>query len=605
MRHVSRRDFLLGAAGSAVLGLPGAAALAQSPDRFDLVIKGGEVLDPGRKLRARRDIGIRNAVIAALEPDIPDARAKQLLDARGKLVLPGLIDMHAHVYPQVSALGLPADELVPYTATTTYVSAGDAGANTFSALKHYIAAQARSRIYAFVHISSIGLSGFPVGEMLNIDYADVDLAAKTLVENPELVLGIKVRETVEVVGANGLEPLKRAILACERSGVRGARVMCHIGNAPGELSALLDLLRPGDILTHAYSGAGNNTVRDGKVLAAAIAAKKRGVVIDVGHGGGSFDYTVAEPAIQQGFTPDTIGSDIHAVSGNTPGMPYLPWVMSKFLNLGFSLEQVVAMATSAPAKIIGRLDKLGTLAVGAPADVSILELVEGPVDFVDTRKNARKGNRHLKPVATVRAGRPFGRPSLARRERLAQEKETEQGRHDETHLRDRDHHARLRALHALDHESEGEGENDRGPRRVAQRGAGRPDSGVDRAGERGGERDHHDALRGDHRRGVRARLQSELVDEVADADGRGGDQHARERRPALAPPGRVPGSRCAEQQPDRGERERDARDLVPRERFAEQQDRERRGEDEAQAENRRVDADRAGSQAVREIVEAD
>src|SRR5712691_9326192 len=255
-----------------------------------------------------------------------------------------------------------------------------------------------------------GRSGFPVGEMLNIDYADVDQAAKTLAENPELVLGIKVRETVEVVGTNGLEPLRRAILACERSGVRGARVMCHIGNAPGELSALLDLLRPGDILTHAYSGAGNNTVRDGKVLAAALAAKKRGVLIDVGHGGGSFDYTVAEPAIAQGFTPDTIGSDIHAVSGNTPGMPYLPWVMSKFLNLGFSLEQVVAMATAAPARIIGKVDKLGTLAVGAPADVSILELVEGPVDFVDTRKNSRKGSRYLKPIATVRAGRPFGRP---------------------------------------------------------------------------------------------------------------------------------------------------------------------------------------------------
>src|SRR5205814_52699 len=274
-----------------------------------------------QKLRARRDVGIRNALIAALEPEIPDTRAKQLLDAKGKLVLPGLIDMHAHVYPQVSALGLPADELVPYTATTTYVSAGDAGANTFSALKHYIVAQARSRIYAFVHISSIGLSGFPVGEMLNIDYADVDQAAKTLAENPELVLGIKVRESVDVVGANGLEPLKRAIA--------------------------------------------------------------------------------------QGFTPDTIGSDIHAVSGNTPGMPYLPWVMSKFLNLGFSLEQVVAMATAAPAKIIGRLDRLGTLAIGAPADVSILELVEGPVDFVDTRKNSRKASRHLKPVAKVHAGRPF------------------------------------------------------------------------------------------------------------------------------------------------------------------------------------------------------
>jgi dihydroorotase len=402
-----RRDFLIGsAAGGTLLAF---GALAQA-DKFDLVIKGGEVLDPSQKLRARRDIGIRNAVIAALEPEIADARAKQLMDAKGKLVVPGLVDMHAHVYPGVSALGLPADELVPYTATTTYVSAGDAGANTFSALKHYIVGQARSRVYAFVHISSIGLAGFPVGEMLNIDYADVDQAAKTLAENHELVLGVKVRESLDVVGTNGLEPLKRAVLACERSGVKGARVMCHIGNAPGDLGALLDTLRSGDILTHSYSGAGNNTVQNGKLIAAALAAKKRGVIIDVGHGGGSFDYTVAEPAIQQGLVPDTIGSDIHAVSGNTPGMPYLPWVMSKFLNMGFSLEQVVSMATSAPAKIINRLDKLGTLAVGAPADVAILELVEGPVEFVDTRKNTRKGDKYLKPVATVRAGRPFGRP---------------------------------------------------------------------------------------------------------------------------------------------------------------------------------------------------
>src|SRR6266702_4109082 len=148
MRPISRREFLSGAAaGGTVLALSAAGALAQS-DKFDLVIKGGEVLDPAQRLRARRDIGIRNAVIAALEAEIPDARAKQTLDARGKLVLPGLIDMHAHVYPQVSAIGLPADELVPYTATTTYVSAGDAGANTFSALKHYIAAPASARACA-------------------------------------------------------------------------------------------------------------------------------------------------------------------------------------------------------------------------------------------------------------------------------------------------------------------------------------------------------------------------------------------------------------------------------------------------------------------------
>ena len=131
---------------------------------------------------------------------------------------------------------------------------------------------------------------------------------------------------------------------------------------------------------------------------------------DVGHGGGSFDYTVAEPAIAQGATPDTISSDIHVFSGNTPGMPYLPWVMSKFLAMGFPLEQVVAMATNAPAKIINRAPKIGTLQVGAPGDVTIMDLVEGPVTFVDTRNNKRDGKLLLRPVQTVTGGVPFGRP---------------------------------------------------------------------------------------------------------------------------------------------------------------------------------------------------
>ena len=410
-----RRGLILGSGAAGLLaGLAGVnPANAQQGvgrgDQFDLVIKGGEVLDPGSGLRARRDVGIRHGRIAVIDVEIADGRAAQLLDARGKLVVPGLIDLHAHVYPQGSAIGLPADELVPYTATTTYVSAGDAGANNFSAFKHFVIAESRSRIFGFLHISSIGLAGFPVGEMLNIDYADVDLAAKILAENQDVLLGIKVRESRNVVGQNGLEPLKRAIAAIERSGTKG-RILCHIGDAPGELAALMDLLRPGDILTHAYSGAGNNVVVDDKLLPAVLAAKQRGVIIDVGHGGGSFDYTVALPAMAQGLMPDTISSDIHAFSGNTPGMPYLPWVMSKFLDLGVPLEQVIAMATINPARIIGRVDGLGTLAPGAPADVAVLELVEEPVRFVDTRGHTRDGQRYLKPVHTVRAGRPFGRP---------------------------------------------------------------------------------------------------------------------------------------------------------------------------------------------------
>jgi dihydroorotase len=413
MKRLSRRDFLKTSTAAALLLGTSGSALAQQGvgrgDKFDLVIKGGEVLDPSQNLRTKIDIGIKNAVVAALAPNIAADQSAQTIEAKGKLVTAGLVDLHAHVYPQGSAIGLPADELAPYMAATTYISAGDAGSNNFSAFKHYILAQSRCRIYGFLHISAIGLAGFPVGECLNIDYCNVDLASKTLAENRDVLLGMKVRQSATIVGKNGLEPLKRALAAAKQSGTKG-RVMVHIGGVPGRLGELLELLRPGDIVSHIFSSNGNDVVQNGKVLAEAFEAKKRGVIMDVAHGGGSFDYTVAEPAIQQGLLPDCISSDIHGFSANSPGKPFLPWVMSKFWNMGFKLEEVVAMATVNPAKIIDKVDKLGTLQVGAPADVSIFEVVEGPVKFVDTRNNSREGNRYLKPVQVIRAGRPFGGP---------------------------------------------------------------------------------------------------------------------------------------------------------------------------------------------------
>ena len=424
MPATSRREFLtlagsasMLALSAAGLGAPPAMAAMGPDDKFDLVIKGAEVLDPSQSLRAKRDIGIRFGVIEALAADIPADKGLKVLSASGKLATPGLIDLHAHVFPYGSAIGIPADELVPFQATTTLVSAGDAGANNIAAFRRAIVGQTRARLYAFVHIANIGLAGFPVPELYNIDFAQTDAAAKAVAENADLVLGIKVRMSENVIAKHGLEPLKRAIQACVIAGT-GAKVMCHIGGVetPELMSQVLDLLRPGDILTHSYSGAPNiagkftNIVQDGKLLPAALAAKQRGVVFDVGHGGGSFDYTVAEVAVPAGAGPDTISSDIHVFSGNTPGMPYLTWVMSKFLNMGFTLEQVVAMATTNPAKVIGRAPKLGTLQVGAPADVSLLEVVDGPVEFVDTRNNKRQGKVHLKPSGVVMAGVPYGRP---------------------------------------------------------------------------------------------------------------------------------------------------------------------------------------------------
>ena len=409
MTDIGRRKFLQQAASVGGAALMPTVLHAADDSKLDMLIRGGDVIDPSQALTGRYDIGIRWGKIVKVAPSIPESTARQILDASGNIVTPGLIDLHTHVYPLGSALGLPPDELTPYTATTTYVSAGDAGANNFGALRHYVMAAAHSRMFAFVHISRIGLAGFPVGEELNMAYLDVDAAAKCLAENSDVALGIKVRISRNVVGENGLDPLRRAIQAAELAG-NSARVMCHIGDAPGELSTLLDMLRPGDVLTHTYSGAGNNVVQHGKVLPAALEAKQRGVIIDVGHGGGSFDYTVAEPAIQQGLIPDTISSDIHAISGNTPGQPYLPWVMSKFLNLGFGLDHVISLTTANPAKVINRVDKMGTLQVGAPADVSILRLMKEEVEFVDTKDNFRAGNRWLKPVQAVCAGVPFGRP---------------------------------------------------------------------------------------------------------------------------------------------------------------------------------------------------
>lgn len=405
MPDLSRRRFLeLTALGASASFFPELSTAADgAPVDCDLLIRGGELIDPGKGLRGIRDVAIKDGNVVRVARRISNIAAARVVEARGKIVVPGLIDLHGHVGVEGDPLGLPVDNLTAFTGVTTCVSAGDVGYLDFEAFRRSTLGPMRTRTFAFLHIAPQGLQRFPDPELVDMGKVSIERTAETVARHADVLLGIKVREGRAIVGDNGLEPLRRAIAAAEQAG-GSARVMCHIGDAPETLSALLDLLRPGDILTHVYSGLGNNIVQNGKVLPAALEAKARGVIFDVGHGGGSFDFTIAEAAIDQGLPPDTISSDLHQASINTPGKPYLPWVMSKFLHLGFTLEDVIAMTTTRPAAIIGRVPGLGTLEVGAPADVTILEMVEEPCTFWDTQNHQRAGDRFLRPVEVVRAG---------------------------------------------------------------------------------------------------------------------------------------------------------------------------------------------------------
>ena len=286
MNATARRQFLKAGTSLAVLGaLPRAVQAAMGPnDKYDLLVRNANVLDPSQGLTGKRDIGIRYGQIETIAPTIAAERGARVMDVGGKLVTPGLIDLHCHSYPYGSAIGIPADELVRTNARRPS-SRRATPAPTTSPPTAASSCRRRGRASTPSSTSAVaGLAGFPVPELYNIDYAQAEAAARAVAENADMVLGIKVRMSENVIARHGTEPLKRAIQACEMSGVP-AKVMCHIGGVADRalMAQVLDLLRPGDVLTHCYSGApniagdGTNIVQDGKLLPAALEAKKRGV----------------------------------------------------------------------------------------------------------------------------------------------------------------------------------------------------------------------------------------------------------------------------------------------------------------------------------------
>ena len=376
---------------------------------FDLLVKGGKVVDPSQRLSAPRDIGIRDGKVVALAENIAEAQASQVLDARGKIVTPGLIDVHVHVYDGVAPLGIPADPNCIAKGVTTVVDAGSAGAHTFPGFRRHVVNVVDTRVFALLNISVVGQSTLsqdnPYGELLNLGYANPKLAIRTIERNRDVILGVKVRLSRNIAGEHDLQALK---LAKEAASAVGLPLMIHIGDTHTSLPVILAELTKGDVVTHSFRG-GNGGILDdrGNVLKEVRTAMARGIHLDVGHGAGSFSFDTAEKALKQDVAPGTISSDVHQFNVNGPVFD-LATTLSKFLHLGLTPEEVIQRASTNPANLFGFPNGLGTLKVGAAADVALFSLVEGDFRFEDSLKQTRLGHQKLVPVATVKAGRIYG-----------------------------------------------------------------------------------------------------------------------------------------------------------------------------------------------------
>lgn len=367
--------------------------------QFDTVIIGGRVIDPATGKDGPFDVAILDGQIAAVEPGIDPGRARKRIDATGQIVVPGLVDLHTHIYWGATYWGIEADPVAARTGVTTWLDVGSAGAYSFPGFREYIVNPSDVHIYALLNLSSIGLVA-PSWELANPDYWDVDLAAAVVERNRDLILGIKARIDRRTTRGVGIEPLARARDLADR--VR-LPLMTHIGTAPPGIDEVIPYLRPGDILTHCFTHQDMNIGdAEGIVRPEIKRLQEQGLVLDVGHGTGSFGYEVAERMMEQGIVPDVISSDIHQLAVQGP-MFDLPTTLSKFINLGMPLADVIACATVNAARAV-HLEDAGTLIPGGPADIALFRLEEGDYRFYDVLMNERPGDTLLVNTMTMAGG---------------------------------------------------------------------------------------------------------------------------------------------------------------------------------------------------------
>ncbi len=390
---MNRRTLLSGAAAAiAVAGVP-RSAWAAAP-AYDLVVKGGRVIDPSRRLDGVRDVAVANGRIAAVAADIP-AGAAQVVDARGTLVVPGLIDIHTH-----TARFKEGPDLVLKDGVTGWIDAGSQGADHIDDTIA-VARSAPQQARVLINIGRAGI--LPEGDTMDLNRADVDAAKNAIARNRDMIAGVKARLSRDVAGPNDYEVLRRAQQVATSFNLP---VMIHMGQTITPLGKLIDLMKRGDVVTHMYAPPPNSIVDDqGRIIPEVTAARRRGVWFDVGNGQtGHMRWDTIDQIVKANFWPDTFSTDWNT-NAHMTGVIDFPNCMSKFLMLGMPLDQVIACATVNAAKTFPVFRGRGTLAVGAPGDITLLELRNGDFEYLDNFNGKRTGHQRLFPAGTVLGGK--------------------------------------------------------------------------------------------------------------------------------------------------------------------------------------------------------
>lgn len=375
-------------------------------DIYDLLISGGTVLNPATNVMQKLDVAVKDKRVVAIQADIPRTSVGRVIDAMGCYVTPGLIDFHVHSYWGVNPYGCDLDEVCLATGVTTTLDAGSAGPINLLGFRKLVYERSKARMIGFVALAQHGVLNEP-GELLNLGFADLDGSAQAVIDNRDIGVGIKVRLHKKSIGENSRDALRLAIKAGEAS---KTPIMVHVGSTAIGMDEIADTLRPGDIITHCYTPQKPSIIDDhGKLLPLVRKAKERGVIFDVGHASGHFDFDLVERAMGEGIIPDIISSDLHGKM-KQPGFGIvqdLPTTLTKFLPMGLSLEKIIRCCTADAAKAVGWQDRIGSLEVGREADIAVLQIVDDSVVLRDSVGAEREHKKRIAAKWTVRAGEVF------------------------------------------------------------------------------------------------------------------------------------------------------------------------------------------------------